>query len=103
MSGPGAVAFSLNKGQISDAINTGDSGVVLSVIDKQQPTADDIARNFDETRDKLLSQQRDEMFAVFVSDLTQKYEKGGSIRINKRAQQALQTPSGGPAGGPAGE
>ncbi|MHB1021075.1 MAG: peptidylprolyl isomerase [Acidobacteriaceae bacterium] len=98
MTGPGSVAFSLDKGQISKAINTGQNGIVLSVVDKQQPTPEEIAKNFDQTRDKLLSQRRDELFAVFVSDLTDKYEKGGSVRVNKKAQEALQAPAGGPAG-----
>ncbi len=47
MSGPGAVAFTLAKGAISGPINTGRTGVVLSVVDKQEPTAEDIAKNFD--------------------------------------------------------
>lgn len=98
MSGPGAVAFSLDNGQISKAINTGQNGIVLSIDDKQEPTPEEVAKNFDETRDKLLSQRRDEMFAVFVSDLTDKYQKGGSIRINKKAQQALQGSAGVPSG-----
>jgi peptidyl-prolyl cis-trans isomerase D len=85
MNGPGAAAFKLAKGAISDAINAGQTGVVLTVTDKQEPTADDIAKNFDTTREQLLSQQREEIFSVFMGTLTEKYEKGGGVRLTKQA------------------
>jgi peptidyl-prolyl cis-trans isomerase D len=85
MNGPGAAAFKLAKGAISDAINAGQTGVVLTVTDKQEPTADDIAKNFDTTREQLLSQQREEIFSVFMGTLTDKYEKGGGVRLTKQA------------------
>jgi peptidyl-prolyl cis-trans isomerase D len=84
MSGAGSVAFSLPKGTISGPINAGRVGVVLSVIDKQEPTADDIAKNFNATKDKLLNDQREEIFRVYIGELTQKYEKGGAVRLSKR-------------------
>ncbi len=46
--------FDLNSGQISAPINTGRSGIVAKMVDKQQPTADEIAKNFDQTRETLL-------------------------------------------------
>jgi peptidyl-prolyl cis-trans isomerase D len=85
MNGPGAAAFKLAKGAISDPINAGQTGVVLTVTDKQEPTADDIAKNFDTTREQLLSQQREEIFSVFMGTLTEKYEKGGGVRLTKQA------------------
>ena len=84
--------FDLNNGQISAAINTGHSGVVAKIVDKQQPTGEEIAKNFDQTREALLEQRREEMFSVFVSNLQQMYEKQGRIRMNRKAQQS-------PAGG----
>jgi peptidyl-prolyl cis-trans isomerase D len=84
MNGAGSVAFSLPKGAISGPINAGRVGVVLSVIDKQEPTADDIAKNFNATKDKLLNDQREEIFRVYIGELTQKYEKGGAVRLSKR-------------------
>ncbi len=93
MSGAGSVAFSLPKGAISGPINAGRVGVVLSVIDKQEPTADDIAKNFNATKEKLLNDQREEIFRVYIGELTQKYEKGGAVRFSKQ-----QTQPGLPAG-----
>jgi peptidyl-prolyl cis-trans isomerase D len=86
--------FTLNPGQLSGPINTGHTGVVVKITDKQQPTSDEIAKAFDSTRDSLLEQRRDEMFDVFVSNLQNIYEKDGRIRINRRVQQG--EPGGNP-------
>jgi peptidyl-prolyl cis-trans isomerase D len=88
--------FDLSVGQVSTAINTGHSGIVAKIVDKQEPTGDEIAKNFNTTRETLLDQRREEMFSVFVSTLQQKYEKDGRIRLNRKAQQA---PGGGAPGG----
>jgi peptidyl-prolyl cis-trans isomerase D len=94
MSGPGKVAFSLPKGQISGPIDAGANGVVLVVTDKQEPTPDEVAKNFDQTREQLLNQQRDQIFEVFLGTLAQKYQNGGGIRLTKAAA----APPGMPAG-----
>jgi len=88
MSGPGSVAFSLAKGAVSGPINASRVGVVLTVLDKQEPTAEDIAKNMDKTRQQLLSTEDDQIFQVFLGDLTQKYQKSGAIRYSKRPEQS---------------
>lgn len=94
MTGPASIAFTINKGTISDPINLGRSGIVLTVTDKQEPTADDIAKHLDQTREELLNQQRDELFRVYVGDLTRKYEQAGAIRYSKREPAAPSLPAG---------
>ncbi|MGC1361219.1 MAG: peptidylprolyl isomerase [Silvibacterium sp.] len=84
--------FNLNPGHLSTPINTGHTGVVAKITDKQLPSTEDIAKNFDATRDAVLDQRRDDMFEVFVSNLQNIYEKDGRIRLNRKAQQ-------GPLGG----
>lgn len=84
--------FGLNSGQLSGPINTGHTGIVAKLTDKQLPTSQEIAQNFDATRDSLLEQRRNDMFEVFISNLQNQYEKNGRIRFNRRAQQ---TPAGG--------
>ncbi len=84
MSGAASVAFNLAKGAISGPINTGTTGAVLSVLDKQEPTADEVAKNFDQTRAQLLSQRQQEAFQIYVSTLTDQYEKAGAIRYSKK-------------------
>jgi peptidyl-prolyl cis-trans isomerase D len=78
--------FDLKVGQISKAINTGHSGIVAKIDEKQEPTPEETAKNFDATRESLLSERREQMFAVFVTALTDRYQKEGGIRMNKRAQ-----------------
>ncbi len=78
--------FDLNTGQVSGPINTARSGIVAELLDKQQPTADEIAKNFDQTREGLLNQRRDEMFEVFVTNLVDQYQKQGRIHMNTKTQ-----------------
>ena len=84
MTGPASAAFDLPKGGISGAINTGASGAVLQVTDKQEPTADDIAKNLPATKDKLLQEKQQEAFALFAGELMQRYQKAGAIVYNKK-------------------
>jgi peptidyl-prolyl cis-trans isomerase D len=81
--------FDLNSGQVSAPINTARSGIVAKLVDKQQPTSDEIAKNFDETRETLASQRRDQMFEVFVTNLVDQYQKQGRIHMNTKTQSAL--------------
>jgi peptidyl-prolyl cis-trans isomerase D len=83
MSGPGVVAFNLAKGAISGPINAGRTGVVLTVLDKQEPSADEIAKNFTATKEQMLGEQQQEVFRVFVGTLVDKYEKAKAIRYTK--------------------
>ena len=92
MSGPGKPAFSLPIGGISGPIDAGESAVILAVTDKQQPTADEMAKNFDQTREQLLDAQRNQIFNVFVGTLSKKYQDGGGIRLTKDAQQPAGIP-----------
>jgi peptidyl-prolyl cis-trans isomerase D len=94
MSGPGSVAFSLPVGGISGPINAGRSGVVLSVLEKQEPTADDITKNFAQTREQLLSAQHEEIFRVYIGNLTDKYEKSGAVRFSKKQPASGSSPFG---------
>ena len=90
MTGPASVAFSLPKGAISSPLTTQDAGIVLSVTDKQEPSPEETAKNFDQTKEQLLDQRRQEIFQVFLGTLAQKYQNGGGIRVAKQAT----TPAG---------
>lgn len=94
MSGPASVAFTLPKGAISGPINLGRAGVVLSVTDKQEPTAEEIAKNFDQTREQLLNDQREELFRVYVGTVSKKYEDAGAVRYSKKQAQGPAIPAG---------
>ncbi len=87
MSGPASVLFSLPKGGISGPINEGPNGTVAQVVDKQEPTAEDLAKNLPATREKVLEQQRQETFNLFAASLIQRYQQSGGI-IYSRQQPA---------------
>ncbi len=88
LAGAASVVFTLPKGQISGPINTGRTGAVLVVTDRQEPDAQEIAKNFNQTRDTLLNAQREEIFRVYLGTVTEKYQKGGAVRLSKRAAPA---------------
>jgi peptidyl-prolyl cis-trans isomerase D len=79
--------FNLSDGQVSNAINTGRNGIVLKLTGKQEPQPADIAKNLPTAREQMANQQREEMFAVYVTNITQQYEKSGRVLMNKKAQQ----------------
>ena len=79
--------FSLGDGQISNAINTGRNGIVIKVTGKQEPDAAAMAKNMPQAREQMADQRREELFAVYVTTLTQQYEKAGRVLMNKKNQQ----------------
>jgi peptidyl-prolyl cis-trans isomerase D len=40
----------------------------------------------------MADQRREEVFAVYVTNVTQEYEKSGRVRMNKKAQQSPMIP-----------
>jgi peptidyl-prolyl cis-trans isomerase D len=82
----------LSVGAISGPISTERNGIVAKILDKQEPSATDIAKNFDQTRDQLLEQRRSDAFNVFMSGIMADYKKNNRIRLNAKAQQGPQIP-----------
>ena len=80
--------FNLSVGNISGPIVTQRTGVVARILDKQEPSAEEIAKNFDQTRDQLLGEQRNAAFSVFVSNLWDNYRKHGQVRMNPQANKS---------------
>jgi peptidyl-prolyl cis-trans isomerase D len=82
--------FGLSVGSISGPINAQRTGVVAKILDKQEPTADEIAKNLDQTREQILDQRREEVFGVFLSNTEDQYKKAKLIQINaKQAKEPL--------------
>ena len=84
LSGAASVVFTLPKNGISAPVNQGANGAVLQLLEKQEPSAEDIAKNLPATREKLVNGQRQEVFAVFAGSLMQQYEKSGGILYSKQ-------------------
>ena len=94
LAGAASVVFTLPKGQISGPINTGRTGAVLVVTDRQEPDPQEIAKTFNQVRDQLLNAQREEIFRVFLGNVTEQYQKSGAIHLSKQAAPAGASPFG---------
>lgn len=90
MSGPGNVAFTLEAGQISGPIQGGaGSGIVLAILEKQQPTADEAKVAWDRAKEALLEQKRGVLENLYVQNLRDRLEKEGKIKINKQEMERM--------------
>ena len=76
--------FDMVPGNISGPINAQRTGVVAKLVDKQEPSVDEIAKNFDTTRQGLLDQRQDEAFNLFMSGVLADYKKHNRIRLNAK-------------------
>jgi peptidyl-prolyl cis-trans isomerase D len=77
--------FDMSAGTISGPINAGRTGVVAKIVDKQEPNEAEIQKNFDQMRDQLLDQRRNEAFELFASNVMSDYKKHNRIRINPKS------------------
>ncbi len=84
--------FTLNPGQISGPIRGATTGIVAQLDEKQEPPAADVAQHLPQAKEALLDQSREESFAVFVSHLTEQYQKSGRVAVSKQAQAMPQLP-----------
>ena len=78
--------FDLKVGEISGPINAQRTGVVAKLVDKQEPSADEIAKNLDQTRDQILQERRSNVFNVFMSGIMSEYTKNKRIQLNSKAK-----------------
>ena len=67
--------FDMKVGEISGPINAQRTGVVAKLVDKQEPSADEITKNLDQTRDQILQERRSNVFNVFMSQIISEYTK----------------------------
>jgi peptidyl-prolyl cis-trans isomerase D len=89
MSGQAAAAFDLAKGQISGPLYPNRNGVVLEVIEQQEPSTAEYERGKQLARDTVLQKKRNEVFEVYAVSLKGRMEKEGKIKYNKEEQQRL--------------
>src|SRR5579863_2720973 len=89
MTGPAAVAFNLKPGDISGPIDSGATGAVLSVTDRQAPTDADFAAKKDQIRDALMQNKQAEVFGLFLGNLRDQMDKSGKIKKNQKELDTL--------------
>jgi peptidyl-prolyl cis-trans isomerase D len=89
MRGPASVAFTMKPGEISGPIQAAEDGVVLSVIEDEEPSPADFAAKKDEIRDSLHGAKQDQLFTVFISNLRDQMQKSGKIKISQDEMKKL--------------
>jgi peptidyl-prolyl cis-trans isomerase D len=89
MSGAAAVAFTLKPGDISGPVDSGNTGAVLAILEKQAPTEADFAAKKDQIRDTLMQGKQSELFGLFMANLREQMEKSGKIKINEQEMKSL--------------
>ena len=91
MSGAASAAFGLKSGEISGPIQGGANGVVVKILDVQQPSPEQMKQDWDKAKQALLQQKREEYENVYVENLRNALEKQGKIKINKKEMERLAT------------
>jgi peptidyl-prolyl cis-trans isomerase D len=92
MGGAASVAFSLKPGEISGPVDSGNTGVVLAILEKQSPVDTDFAAKKDQIRDTLVQSKQSQMFGLFMANLREQMEKSGKIKINEQEMKSLTKP-----------
>jgi len=95
MSSGASVAFSLKPGEISSPFQGGSDGVVIKVLELQEPTPDQMKQNWDTVKDSLLQQRRSEVEQLYLENLRDRLEKEGKLKINKKEMERLSQPAEG--------
>jgi len=98
MTGQAAAAFTMKPGDISGPIIPGTNGIVLQLLEKQEPTEQEFTARKDQIRDELLSQKQQDLFGLFLANLRQQMEKSGKIKINEQEMKNLTQYRGGAEG-----
>jgi parvulin-like peptidyl-prolyl isomerase len=89
MSGGASVAFTLKPGEISGPINSGDTGAVLTVVDREAPSDQEYAAKKDQIRETLVQQKQAEVFELFLGSLRDSMQKAGKIKVNEKELATL--------------
>jgi peptidyl-prolyl cis-trans isomerase D len=62
-----AAAFALPAGAVSDPITTETGAVVVKVLEKKAPTAEEIAAGRQQTKDELMNERRGRFYAAYMA------------------------------------
>ena len=89
MTGAASAAFSMKPGEISGPIDNGNTGAVLQLLEKQDPSEQDFAAKKDQIRDSLLQNKQGDLFNLFVSNLRDQMQKAGKIKVNQEEMKGL--------------
>ena len=75
-----AVAFSLPAGSVSEAIATDAGAVIVKVLERKDPTADEIKAGLSQTRDQLVTERRGRFYAAYMTKARERMK----INVNRQ-------------------
>jgi peptidyl-prolyl cis-trans isomerase D len=81
LTGPAAQIFSMKPGEISAPITIARGGLVVMLLDKQEPSMADFAQQKDEIRQQLLQRKQSELFELYLANLRKVGEEKGTIKV----------------------
>src|SRR6185369_9962367 len=84
IAGPTEVVFTMKPGDISGPIPAGNNGVVIALTDRKEPAPAEFEQQKDQIRQSVLQRKRSEAIQIYVTNLRDKMQKDGKIRINDR-------------------
>jgi peptidyl-prolyl cis-trans isomerase D len=87
-------AFDLKVGDVSAPVPSQAKGIVYTVVERQDPSTEDFAKKKDITRDQMLQRKKEEMVALFTSNLVDQMEKSGKIKKNQAQIDAMSKKAG---------
>src|SRR5690606_18115756 len=74
-------AFALEAGAVTDPIATDAGVVVVKVLEKDEATAEDVARDRDRFREEMLNERRTRLFSAYMTRAKQNMQ----IQVNRQA------------------
>jgi peptidyl-prolyl cis-trans isomerase D len=81
--------FDMKPGDISQAINLGQKGVVIALVEKDAPTDAEFELTKNQVKAALLERKRSEVEEVFVTALRDRMQKEGKLVIDQKKVEAL--------------
>jgi peptidyl-prolyl cis-trans isomerase D len=89
LQGEAASVFTMKPGEITGPIPVGQNGVVIRVVDRQEPSPADFDKQKDQLRESLEQRDREQYFRVFAEGLRERMTKEGKIKYNKPEYERL--------------
>ena len=81
--------FDMKPGEISGAINLGQKGVVIALLEKSSPTEAEFELSKDQMKSSLLGRKRAEAEEIFVVSLRDRLDKEGRILVDRKKLASL--------------
>ncbi len=91
MAGPPSAAFNTKQGEISGPLSLGQKGVVIALLERQEPSTTDaqFAQDRNKILEQLSEQKKEQVLELYLSNLNTRMEKEGKVKINKSEMNNL--------------